>query len=237
MQTKEISVTKHEQNLIKKQLYEANILVNEAYNEDDLLLIYNNKEFHNQFLKSGQEYIHFLNEGPLKGYYLICDVNGIISNWYYSPFIINGEKYNCVEQFMMSEKAKKANDNKSKIKIMNSTCPKLMKFIGKKIIKMTPKQLELWDNEKFDIVTQGVIAKFSQNEQLKKWLFIIKNYIIAEASKYDYIWGIGKTKYDDSIHNYHKWGNNLLGKCIMTAAIKIFNIEPCAGMQYELSRI
>ena len=53
-----------------------------------------------------------------------------------------------------------------------------MKKIGK-MIKMSYKQIQLWDNNKLDIVTQGVIAKFEQNEKLKEWLFIIKDHIIA----------------------------------------------------------
>ena len=43
------------------------------------------------------------------------------------------------------------------------------------------------------------------------------------------MWCIGKIKYD-------KWGSKLLGKAIMTTAIKIFDIEPNDGIKYELLR-
>ena len=221
--------------LIKHNLVQANKNVYSSYTQDDIIFLNKNKEFYNQYINSGKEYIYLIDKGPLKNYYLICDVNGIISNWFYSPFIINDKYYNCVEQFMMAEKAKLVNDINSYNNIMISTCPKEMKMIGKKI-KMSYKQIELWDNNKLNIVTQGVIEKFKQNEKLKEWLFIIKDHIIAEASKYDNIWGIGKIKYDKSITDYDKWGNNLLGKAIMTAVIKIFDIKPNEGIKYELIR-
>ena len=221
--------------LIKNNLVKANRNVLNMYTQDDIIFLNKNKEFYNQYINSGKEYIYLIDKGPLKNYYLICDVNGIISNWFYSPFIINDKYYNCVEQFMMAEKARLVNDTKSENSIMISTCPKEMKKIGK-MIKMSYKQIQLWDNNKLDIVTQGVIAKFEQNEKLKEWLFIIKDHIIAEASKYDNIWGIGKIKYDKFITDYDKWGNNLLGKAIMTASIKIFDIIPNDGIKYELLR-
>jgi ribA/ribD-fused uncharacterized protein len=218
---------------LKNDLVKANQSV--IYSKDEMSFLYKNKEFYNQYINSGKEYIHFIEKGPMQNYYLICDFNGIISNWYYSPFIINDKYYNCVEQFMMAEKARIVNDVINENKIMNSTCPKEMKMIGRKI-KMSKKQLELWDNNKLNIVKQGIIAKFEQNEKLKEWLFIVKDHIIAEASIYDKIWGIGKKKNDKFITDYNSWGDNLLGKVIMTAAIEIFKLTPSEGIKFELSR-
>ena len=50
------------------------------------------------------------------------------------------------------------------------------------------------------------------------------------------MWCIGKIKYDKFITDYDKWGSNLLGKAIMTAAIKIFDIELNDGIKYKLLR-
>lgn len=222
------------QQIIKQKLNDANHIAN-IYTKDEMSFLYRNKEFYNQYIKSGKEYIHLITKGSLKNCYLICDVNGILSNWFYSPFILDGEYYNCVEQGMMAAKAASVNDSTSKTKIMKSTCPKEMKIIGK-TIKMSPKQIQLWDKNKFKIVTNCVIAKFEQNERLKQWLFVVKDYIIAESSKYDRIWGIGKIKYDNYITNFDTWGNNLLGKAIMIAAIKIFKTTPSKEIEFELSR-
>jgi predicted NAD-dependent protein-ADP-ribosyltransferase YbiA (DUF1768 family) len=42
------------------------------------------------------------------------------SNWEYSPMIIDNIKYNCVEQYMMAEKARLFNDKETLAKIMEA---------------------------------------------------------------------------------------------------------------------
>ena len=65
-------------------------------------------------------------------------------------------------------------------------------------------------------MVKGNLYKFSQNENLKQFLLSTKNKILAEASPYDKIWGIGMNANDKDILNQDKWkGENLLGKALM----------------------
>ena len=136
-----------------------------------------------------------------------------LSQWYDCSFEIDGILYSTAEQYMMSQKALLFNDNETNLKIMESKAPKKYKQLGRQVKNFSPK---LWDEKKFDIVVKGNLAKFSQNENLKQFLLNTKDKILAEASPYDKIWGIGMAQDDKDIYNPDKWkGENLLGKALM----------------------
>ena len=63
----------------------------------------------------------------------------------------------------------------------------------------------------------GNYLKFSQHEDLKERLLATDNKILAEASPYDLIWGIGFRATDELALNEANWkGQNLLGKTLMS---------------------
>ena len=60
------------------------------------------------------------------------------------------------------------------------------------------------------------LAKFSQNEHARQALLCTGDKILAEASPYDTIWGIGMEASDPNSTSPAKWkGKNLLGKALM----------------------
>lgn len=62
----------------------------------------------------------------------------------------------------------------------------------------------------------GLRAKFTQNEQLKRALFVTSGSILAEASPYDGIFGIALTAEAAASVKPDQWpGRNLLGKALM----------------------
>ena len=70
-----------------------------------------------------------------------------------------------------------------------------------------------------DVVLQGNILKFSQNEELLADLKKYKDKIFVEASPEDKIWGIGLHYDDDRVLDESLWnGQNLLGKVINEVA-------------------
>lgn len=136
------------------------------------------------------------------------DNNGEFSQWYPVHFEIDGITFNSAEQFMMYEKAKLFNDLEIVDKILKANNPKIIKALGREVHNFNK---EIWDKYKRSIVYKGNLAKFSQNEDLKRKLLNSKG-ILAEASSYDKIWGIGLNITDNRIFDVNNWkGENLLG--------------------------
>ena len=132
------------------------------------------------------------------------------SNWHKCQFTVGDDTYNCVEQFMMAEKALLFDDDECRRKILLTTSQKAMKMLGRKVSGFSD---DMWNDAKYDIVSTGVRAKIEQNQYIKDLLVASGDKIIAEASPYDKIWGTGK---DINVTDPTKWiGQNLLGKILM----------------------
>lgn len=73
-----------------------------------------------------------------------------------------------------------------------------------------------WNGVRQIIVFEGLIAKFSQNEDLKSQLKATEDCILAECAVNDRIWGIGLSMNDPDRLERDKWiGQNLLGYALM----------------------
>lgn len=82
-----------------------------------------------------------------------------------------------------------------------------------------------WNGVRQLIVYDGLQAKFSQNEELKKKLLDTKEAVLAECAVRDRIWGIGLSMTDGSRFDRDKWsGQNLLGYSLMMVREKIKEI-------------
>lgn len=74
------------------------------------------------------------------------------------------------------------------------------------------------------IVYEGLVAKFSQSEDLKKRLLETGNDILAEGAVKDRIWAIGLSMNDSDRHDMSKWKvQNLLGYVLMMVRAKLTN--------------
>lgn len=154
-----------------------------------------------------------------KKYYFFFRKHMWGSQWYPSIYIVNGVKYHCNEQYMMAQKALLFNDTKIYDKIMKTKDPKRIKALGRQVNNFED---NIWDNNKYRIVLEANYAKFSQNLYLKDQLLQTGDKIIAEASPYDNIWGIGLTASDKRAQDMSKWlGQNLLGKALMETREKL----------------
>jgi ribA/ribD-fused uncharacterized protein len=109
---------------------------------------------------------------------------------------------------MMAKKAFLFGDDEILEKIMEESDPKRIKALGRKVKNFDEKIWNLWSSE---IVYNGNYLKFSQNEDLKKYLLDAKD-ILVEASPCDKIWGIGIKKEDKNATCPANWpGANKLG--------------------------
>ncbi len=135
-----------------------------------------------------------------------------LSNFYPSPFVLDNRKYNCVEQFFMASKAVYFNDTHTESLILATSIPKEQKRLGRSVANFDP---EKWDSVKVQIMKIGLLAKFTQNPLLKTLLLETKDQVLAEASPWDQIWGIGYSAQEAMNVPFHKWGCNLLGYSLM----------------------
>ncbi|MDU5950334.1 MAG: NADAR family protein, partial [Paenibacillus macerans] len=145
------------------------------------------------------------------------------SQWWMSPFTVEGTEYSCAEQFMMAEKARLFGDDEMLAAIMQAKHPKEMKAYGRAVRNFDK---DVWDRECYGIVKRASLAKFSQNSQLGDYLKSTKNRILVEASPRDRIWGIGMGQSNPDVENPLKWrGKNLLGFALTEARDEMLREE------------
>lgn len=138
---------------------------------------------------------------------------GEFSNWYYSPFEINGVMYQTAEHYLMAEKARLMGDEETRQRILQTSSPERVKSLGREV---TPFDENVWIDNRKRIMYEACYAKFNSSPKLKQTLLNTSNSIIVEASPFDRIWGIGLNAEHIDSKNPAKWrGLNLLGEVLM----------------------
>ena len=141
--------------------------------------------------------------------------NGYLSNWYPSKFTVNGVNFSSMEQFMMYKKAVCFKDKDTADKILEVDDVAYIKKLGRLVSNYNE---SYWNGIRQIVVFEGLLAKFSQNENLKEHLKATGNSILAECAVKDRIWGIGLSMKDPDRFEVSKWtGQNLLGYALMMA--------------------
>lgn len=148
---------------------------------------------------------------------------GIYSQWYRSPFTVDGVSYRTAEHYMMAGKARTFGDEAALEQVLTERDPAKVKAIGRLIKGWDP---EKWARVRFQVVCHGSYEKFLQNNDLLDQLLATGSREIVEASPYDAIWGVGLNE-EDALAFWKRgqnsapptpWpGLNLLGKAIMAA--------------------
>lgn len=136
------------------------------------------------------------------------------SNFFRAPFTYKGQNFFCSEQAFMWEKAIKFDDQATAKKILAASTPMEAKNLGREVKNYVDSE---WDKVRFDVMYEVNLAKYSQNEDIKRRLLDKKfdGKTFVEASPYDGIWGIKLGMGDARLHDDKNWnGQNLLGKVI-----------------------
>ena len=145
--------------------------------------------------------------------------NGFLSNWYLSDFSINGISFTSMEQYMMYQKAVCFQDENIAEQILATKDVAKIKELGRCVSGYND---QYWNGVRQIIVYEGLFAKFTQNELLKKQLKDTQNAILAECAVKDCIWGIGLSMNDSNRLKPELWkGQNLLGFALMIVRNKI----------------
>lgn len=146
--------------------------------------------------------------------------NGYLSNWYLSDFSVEGVNFTSMEQFMMYCKANCFQDRDTAEKILAQKDVASIKMLGRKVKNY---EESIWNGMRQIIVYEGLLAKFSQNEELRKLLKDTGNSILAECAVKDKIWGIGLSMTDSKRMDINQWkGQNLLGYTLMMCRRMLF---------------
>ena len=114
-----------------------------------------------------------------------------LSNFFPSKFHLDGNYYDCVEQYFQHQKAKFCGAWSIAYQIMHVADPVDMKKLGDSLGKdCWPKEIQMMEMKK------ALTAKFSQNHNLAKFLLDTGSKTIVECNKFHSFWGNGRSLYD-----------------------------------------
>ncbi|MCP2336587.1 NADAR family protein [Actinomadura rupiterrae] len=149
---------------------------------------------------------------------------GCLSQWYPSPFTVDGVEYPTAEHYMMCEKARLFGDEESVAKILESPDPGRAKAMGRSVRGFDE---DMWVANRYDIVRRGSFAKFDANPDLCGFLLSTGGKVLVEASPLDRIWGIGYDEHAPQAVRPSQWrGLNLLGFALMDAREELRRTSP-----------
>lgn len=135
------------------------------------------------------------------------------SQWWISPFNVDGAEYKTAEHWMMAKKALLFNDTEILDQVLIAKSPAEAKKLGRQVKNYDDKT---WLENRYTIVKEGNFHKFGQNPELKEFLLSTNDRVLVEASPVDAIWGIGMTADHQGVENPANWrGLNLLGFALM----------------------
>ena len=145
--------------------------------------------------------------------------NGYLSNWYPASFKVDETTFSSMEQFMMYRKALCFHDSDVAGKILDTDDAARVKELGRQVSDYDD---NYWNGVRQIIVYEGLLAKFSQNEELRRRLKDTGDALLAECAVKDCVWGIGLSMNDVNRFDRSKWrGQNLLGYALMMVRDKI----------------
>ena len=144
---------------------------------------------------------------------------GYMSNFYKCNFVEVTNTvpitYNSSEQYFMYRKCLLFDPNNTQLlkQILDETNPRIIKKYGRMVKNFKE---DIWNVEKYNIMRRGLVLKFGQNKMLCDKLVVTYPKQLYEASPIDKVWGIGmgiNSVITTPIENY---GQNLLGKALMS---------------------
>ncbi|MFE7628269.1 NADAR family protein [Streptomyces sp. NPDC057509] len=138
-----------------------------------------------------------------------------LSQWWPSPFTVDGVGYASAEHWMMAGKARLFGDEEAAGRAVAAKSPAEAKKVGRLVRGFDE---AVWERERYGLVVAGSVHKFGQNQELGAFLRGTGDRVLVEASPLDRIWGIGLAADDQRAQDPATWrGLNLLGFALMEA--------------------
>ncbi|AXE23223.1 DUF1768 domain-containing protein [Streptomyces globosus] len=138
-----------------------------------------------------------------------------LSQWWPSPFTVDGVRYETAEHWMMAGKARLFGDAEAGRAVLAAATPAEAKKAGRLVRGFDE---AVWERERFGIVVEGSLHKFRSTPELTGYLLSTGRRVLVEASPMDRVWGIGLAADDERALDPARWrGLNLLGFALMEA--------------------
>ncbi|AEW97242.1 NADAR family protein [Streptantibioticus cattleyicolor] len=144
---------------------------------------------------------------------------GCLSQWWPSPFTVEGVRYATAEHWMMAGKARLSGDAETAARVLAAGHPGEAKTLGRQVRGFDE---ERWVRHRWELVVAGNLAKFGQDPALRAFLLGTGSRVLVEASPLDRVWGTGVTADDERAADPARWpGLNLLGFALMEARARL----------------
>ncbi len=161
---------------------------------------------------AGIKYVHFWGHRPRPDGRIGVSC---LSQWWPSPFTVDGVEYATAEHWMMAGKARLFGDAEAERQVLAADHPSKAKNAGRLVRGFDE---GAWERERFRIVVEGSVHKFGSDDTLRAFLLGTGERVLVEASPVDRIWGIGLAANDEAAMDPERWrGPNLLGFALMEA--------------------
>lgn len=158
------------------------------------------------------KYLHFWGHRPRQDGQVGASC---LSQWWPSPFEVDGVSYATAEHWMMAGKARLFGDAAAERRALEAPNPALAKKAGRLVRDFDD---SVWERERFAVVVEGSVHKFAAHPDLRAFLLGTGERVLVEASPLDRVWGIGLAADDERASDPERWrGPNLLGFALMAA--------------------
>ncbi|KPI29444.1 Conserved hypothetical protein CHP02464 [Actinobacteria bacterium OV320] len=162
------------------------------------------------------KYLHFWGHRPRPDGRL---GSSCLSQWWPSPFVVDGVTYATAEHWMMAGKARLFEDAEAERRALAAASPAQAKKEGRLVRGFDE---TTWQRERFRIVVEGSVHKFASQPGLRAFLLSTGEQVLVEASPMDRVWGIGLAADDEAAMDPQRWrGPNLLGFALMEARERV----------------
>ena len=146
-------------------------------------------------------------------FHLPTEPHGFLSNWYPSPFELDGVRFTSAEQYIMYRKCEIFGDAASARAVLATENPKKQQAIGRKAKGYVG---SVWEGTRQTVAVRGLLAKFSQNGDLKRLLLDTGDAWLVECAHRDVVWTCGARLNEEERFDAAEWrGQNLLGFALM----------------------
>jgi ribA/ribD-fused uncharacterized protein len=137
--------------------------------------------------------------------------HSILSNFHSMNIKIEGNTYNCNEQYFQMSKAQFFGDQQTVDKIMQETDPAKMNTLGKQVKGF---KKDIWKRQAKKVLKRANEAKFLQHPNAKDTLLATGQKRLGEGSP-DPVYGIGMYLSSKTALDPNKWsGDNLMGQIL-----------------------